>query len=98
LWIETKYLSVNNVNGEGGFSERDNGGGQMIECQEAAFELFVAHQELAEAIEPTVRDLNDPSSGALVRVTPNLCRLLASTFDMSNVSMGWGTSSAGAPV
>lgn len=61
----------------------------MIERQEAAFELLVAHQELAEAVEPAMRNLDYPSSGPLVWVVANFSRLLASAFDMGNVSVGF---------
>jgi hypothetical protein len=60
----------------------------MIERLEAALELFVAHQKLAEAIEPAMRNLDDPSSGPFARMAPNLSGLLAAAFDMGNVSMG----------
>ena len=39
-----KKLSVNYVDLERHFPERDDGCGEMVECEEAALELFVAHE------------------------------------------------------
>ena len=37
----------------------------MIEREETALELLVAHQQLAESVEPAVADLHDPAPGFL---------------------------------
>ena len=42
----------------------------MIQRDEAAFEFLVSHQQLAEAIEPAVADLNHPAPSLLGRVAP----------------------------
>jgi hypothetical protein len=34
----------------------------MVEGYETAFEFFVANQQLAEPVEPTVGDLDDPAA------------------------------------
>ena len=59
----------------------------MIEAEEAAFELFIPHEQLAKAIEPAMRDLHNPSSGALRRLLPLLFDFLATPFDVCNVAM-----------
>ena len=78
----TKNLSVNYVDGERYLAEGDDGCGEMVERNEAAFEFLVPHEQLAKAIEPAVADLNHPSPGLLVRVAPLSVGLLAAIDDM----------------
>src|SRR5271170_7964336 len=59
----------------------------MVESEETAFELFVAHQQLAKAIEPAVRDLDNPPPCSLARVPSLLVGFLSSSFDMGNVAV-----------
>jgi hypothetical protein len=68
--IQTKNLSVNYVDVERDLPERDDRGGEMVERDEAAFQLFVAHQQLAEPVEPAMTDLDHPPSRLLFRVAP----------------------------
>lgn len=59
----------------------------MVECKKAALQFLVSHEELAEAIEPTVADLNDPAPCFLPWVSPLVVGFLASINDMRNVVM-----------
>src|SRR4030065_1264795 len=59
----------------------------MVQADEAALQLFIAHQQLAEPVKPTVRNLNHPSSGSLVRVICKLIRFLPTAFDVRYVTM-----------
>ena len=45
--------------------ERDDPCGEVVECEEAALKFLVSHQQLAEAVEPAVADLNNPTSSLL---------------------------------
>ena len=69
----------------------------MVQADEAALQLFIAHQQLAEPVKPTVRNLNHPSSGSLVRVICKLIRFLPATFDMRYVTMLLNQSQRGLP-
>lgn len=42
--LATKNLSVNYINLQRHLAKRDDGGREMVECNEAPFELFVANQ------------------------------------------------------
>jgi hypothetical protein len=60
---ETKNLSVNDINTQRHFAKCDDYYSGMIECEKAAFEFFVAHQQFTETVEPNVRlhpPLSDP--------------------------------------
>ena len=59
----------------------------MVECDEAAVQLLISHQQFAEAVEPTVRDLDHPSSGLFVRVVYKLNSLLSTPLDVGNVAV-----------
>src|SRR5258706_10668051 len=82
-----KSLSVNNVYGEFHFSERDDRRRKMVETKEAAFELLVAHEQLAKAIEPAMRDFDNPPPRPLGRMPSNLFGFLPASFDVGNVVM-----------
>lgn len=57
----------------------------MVECDKAALQFLVPHQQFAESVEPTVANLNDPASGLLGRVTPLGISLGATPDDMGDV-------------
>src|ERR1035438_912838 len=59
----------------------------MIESEEAAFEFFVPHEQLAKAIEPAMRDFDNPSPGALRRMLPLFVGFLSAPFDVGNVAV-----------
>jgi hypothetical protein len=59
----------------------------MIEREEAAFKLLVAHQELAKAIEPAMADLHDPAAGFFARMSLLGPVLLRATGHVSNVAV-----------
>jgi modulator of FtsH protease len=87
---ETNYiknLSVNNIYCQRHFSERNDSCGQMIECQKAPFQLLVSYQQFSEAIEPTVRNLDDPPSGFFSGVALKFDCFLSSSLYMRNVTM-----------
>jgi hypothetical protein len=83
----TKNLSVNYVNVCRYFAEGNDGGGKVVERHEAALEFFVAHQQLAEAVEPTVADLDHPAPRLLLRVTPLEVGFLAPAHDVGDVAV-----------
>jgi hypothetical protein len=67
-------------------SERDDGRGNAVKCEEASVEFFVSHEQLAEAVEPTVADLYH-TSARLLRWVELLCfSLLATTDDVGDVA------------
>ena len=69
------------------FAQRDDASCEMVEREEAALELLIAHQQLAKTVEPTVADLNNPTPGFLSG-TPLLgLLLLSATGHMRNVVM-----------
>ena len=84
---QIKNLSVNYVYLERHFSERYDGGGYVVQRDEAAFELLVTHEQLAEAIEPAVADLDHPAPRFLGRVAPLGIGLLATINDVRNVAV-----------
>ena len=61
--------------------------GYMVQRDEAAFELLVSHEQLAEAIEPAVANLDHPASGFLGRVAPLGVGLLAAVNDVRDVAV-----------
>ncbi len=67
------------------FPERDDCGCKMVEAEEAAFELFIPHEQFANAIEPAMRDFHNPPPGALRRMPPLLLGFLPAPFDVGNV-------------
>ncbi len=85
--IIAKNLSVNYVDLERHLPERDDRGGEMVERDETALKLLVAHQQFAEPVEPTMADLDHPTPRLLIRVAPLDVRLFAATDDVGNVVM-----------
>lgn len=59
----------------------------MIERNEAAFEFLVAHEQFAEAIEPTVADLDDPAPSLPGGIAPLGIGLAAPVHDVRDVAM-----------
>jgi len=59
----------------------------MVECEEAALELLVAHEQFSETVEPAVADLNNPTPGLLRRGVPLDFGLLSATDDMRDVAV-----------
>lgn len=59
----------------------------MVEGHEAALELLVAHQKLAESVEPTVADLDNPSSCLLCGVAPFGACFLVTADHVRNVAV-----------
>jgi len=49
---DAKNLSVNYVYSQRYLAEGDDGGGKVVQGNEAAFEFFVAHEQFAETVEP----------------------------------------------
>lgn len=80
-------LSVNNIDLQWHFSERDDRRSDVVECDEAAFELLVAHQQLAKAVEPAVAYLDNPASGFLLRIAALEVRLFTAINHMRDVVM-----------
>ena len=46
------------------FTKRDDCCSEMIECQKAAFEFFVAHQQFTQTVEPAMAHLHDSTPPA----------------------------------
>jgi len=59
----------------------------MVQRHEAAMQLFIAHEQLAETIEPAVAHLNDPAPCFLLRVTTFRIRFALAIHDMWNVAV-----------
>ena len=69
------------------FAERDDGRCEMVEREEAALKLLIAHQQLAEAVEPAMADLHNPTPGFLSGMALLGLFLLGATGYMRNVVM-----------
>ena len=85
--FRTKNLSVNNIDRQRHLAEGDDRCCEMIQGHEATVKLLVAHQELAELIEPAVADLHNPAARLLCGVSALGRCLLAPTHDMRDVAM-----------
>ena len=59
----------------------------MIERNKAAIKLLVSDEELAKAVEPTVRHLDDPAPSFLFGITLEFAGFLPPSFDMRDVAM-----------
>ena len=59
----------------------------MIEREKAAVEFFIAHQQLAKAVESAVRHFNDPAPRLFGRIAFELTGFLPAPFDMRYVAM-----------
>jgi len=69
------------------FAERDDASREMIEREEAALELLIAHQQFAKPVEPTMADLNNPTSGFLFGMPLFGLVLLGATGHMRNIAV-----------
>ena len=85
--VTIKNLSVNNVYVHFDLSERHDRRCQVVECEKAAFKLLVSHQQFAKAIEPTVRDFDNPASCLLLWVALKFTGLLPTALDMRDIAM-----------
>lgn len=61
----------------------------MVECEEAALELLVAHKQFAESVEPAVAHLNHPAPGLVLRVAALGLGLRATADHMRDVAMAF---------
>lgn len=68
-------------------AERDDRGGEVVEREEAALKLRVAHQQLARAVEPTMADIHDPAPGFPAGMPLLGPVLLRATDHMRNVAV-----------
>lgn len=59
----------------------------MIEGNKAAIKLLVSYEQLAKAVEPTVRHLDDPAPSLLFGITFEFAGLLPPSFDVRNVTV-----------
>ena len=59
----------------------------MVESKEAAFEFLIPHEQLAKAIEPAMRDFDNPPFGPFLRMLPFLFGFLPASFDVRNVAV-----------
>ena len=78
-------LSINNFHAQRHFLKRDDRCGDVGEGGEATMEFLVSQEQLTEAVEPTVADLDHPTSYALHRVAPLSIHLFATTDNLSDV-------------
>jgi len=67
------------------FAQRDDASCKMVEREEAALKLLIAHQQLAKTVEPTMADLNNPTSGFLSGMSLLGLLLLGATGHMRNI-------------
>ena len=70
-----------------GTTKGDDGGGKVVEGDEAALEFLVAHEQLAEAVEPAMADVDDPASCLLGRIAPLDVGFGTSTNDVRDVAV-----------
>ena len=68
-------------------SEGDDPSGEMVEREEAALQLLVAHQQFAKAIEPSVSNLNNPPPRFLSGMTLLGSGLLLAADQMGDVAV-----------
>ena len=59
----------------------------MVEREKAALQFLVSHQQFAKAIEPAVRDFDNPASCLLLWVTLEFAGLLSTALDMRDIAM-----------
>ena len=71
------------------FSERNDAGCKMVERDEAALKFLIAHQQLTKAVEPTMADLNNPTSGFLSGMPLLRLLFLRATGHMRNVAVAF---------
>ena len=59
----------------------------MVQSEEAAFEFLVSDEELAQAVEPAMADLDDPATRLLAGVAPLGIGFFAPIDDVSDIAM-----------
>ncbi len=79
-----KNLSVNYINPQRHLTQSDDCRSKVVERQEAAFELFMAHEQLAEAAEPAVADLHPQRLAFLFRRWGGFLRLTTMALSTSS--------------
>lgn len=67
----------------------------MIQADEAAPQLFIAHQQLAETVKPAVRNLDNPAARASVRIILQILLLLMAACDVRDITMQLNQSQRG---
>jgi hypothetical protein len=82
-----KNLSVDDIDCQCHLAERDDGCGDVVECEEASVELLVSNEQLSETVVPTVADLNHPAARLLRWVAPLGINLFAATDNMRDVAV-----------
>ena len=85
--LSGKNLSVNNIDGQHDLAQRNDGRRKMVERQESVLELFVAHQQLAKAVEPAMARLDHPAARLLLRVFPLLLSFALAADHMRDVAV-----------
>lgn len=68
-------------------SKRDDACGEMVEREETTVKFFIANQQFAEAIEPTMTDLHNPTAGFLSGMPLLGLLLLRAAGYMRNVAV-----------
>ena len=86
--LQNKDLSVNNIDRQTDLSQGDDGSSQMVESEKGVLQLFVAHEQLAESIEPPMACLHHPAARLLLRIAfLALCLALAAHY-MRDIAVG----------
>ena len=84
---QAKDLSVNYVDTQRYLAKRDDRRREMVECEEAAFELLVTDKQFAKAVEPAMAYLNNPAPGLLLWVASLDFRLFSATDHVRDVTV-----------
>jgi len=71
----------------GTFRKGDDCRGEVVQCHEAAFELLVAHEQLAEGIEPAMTNLDNPAPRLFPGLASFCDRFPAAIDDVRNVAV-----------
>ncbi len=77
-----KKLSVNYADIGRHLAKRNDRRCKVVEGSEAAPQFLVAHEYLSEAIAASMADLDDPTSGLLLRLAPLALRLLPTGYEL----------------
>ena len=85
--LKPKNLSVNYIDLQRYLAQRDDRGGDVVEDDEAAFELLVSHQQLAKPIEPAMAYLDHPAPRLLGRISPFRIGLFSAINHVGNVAV-----------
>ena len=85
--VSTKKLSVNNVHCQFDLAERNDRSSDVIERHEAALEFLVSNEQLAEAVEPAMANLDHPAPCLLRWISSLGSGFLWATDDMRDVAV-----------